>query len=118
MAVEGIKIISDIIDIGKKFIPDIDKQLEFELKMKELEVQDYLNKKGVMEKAITCIFPFIGLIFCLYLASNLIGLWCSFITGKSAFNFPMDRDLYNVIQIYLAGFFGKRAVDSWKGDKR
>ncbi len=114
MAVQGIKIISDIISIGKSFIPDKDKQLEFEIKMKELEVQDYLNKKGTMENAITCIFPFIGFIFCLYLLSNLIGLWYSFITSKPAFNFPLDTNLYQVIQIYLAGFFGKRAVDSWK----
>lgn len=112
MAIQGIKIISDIIDIGKKFIPDTDKQLEFELKMKELEIQDYINKKGVMEKAITCIFPFIGLIFCLYLLSNLMGLWYSYLTGKPSFNFPMDTDLYNVMKIYLFGFFGKRSIDS------
>lgn len=118
MVLGSAKIISDIIDIGKKFIPDDKQKLEFELKMKQLEVEDYANKKGVFENAISCLFPLVGFTFVLYLLSNLIGLWYSFITGKSAFNFPIDDDLYNVIMIYLGGFFGKRTIDSYKkGDK-
>lgn len=112
------KVLSDIIDIGKKFIPDKQQQLEFELKMRELEVKDYANKKGPMENAISCIFPFIGFIFALYVLSNLIGLWYGFVTGKPPVTFPIDKGLYDVIMIYLGGFFGKRTIESYKGEKK
>ncbi len=111
------KILSDIIDIGKNFILDDKQKLEFELKMRQLDIEDYANKKGVLENAVSCIFPLIGTTFVLYLLSNLIGLWYSFITGKPTFNFPIEDGLYNVIMIYLGGFFGKRTIDSYKGGK-
>lgn len=111
-------LIDEALKLVNKFIPDKESQAQFEIEMRKLEVEDFKNKKGSsVEKAVSCLFPLVGVIFCLYLLSNLIGMWRGFFNGGEAYLFPMDEDLYRVMFIYITGFFGKRTVEGWKKEK-
>lgn len=107
--------VNSVLGIINKFIPDKSNQLQAELELTKLEVEDYTNKKGShLEKVVTMVFPTIAFTFCAYLISNLIGMWIGFIFKIESPIFPVDEDLYKIIMIYLAGFFGNRSVKSWK----
>ena len=111
-------IIDEALKIINKFIPDKENANQIALEFKKLEVQDYANKKGSsLEKAVSMVFPLIAFIFCAFLISNLLGMWIGFIFKTESPIFPIDDRMYQIIMVYLTGFFGNRSIKSWKGNE-
>ena len=111
-------IVDEALKIINKFIPDKENVNQIELEFKKLEVEDFSNKRGTsLEKAVSMVFPTIAFIFCAFLISNLIGMWIGFIFKTESPIFPIDDRMYQIIMVYLGGFFGNRTVKSWRGDK-
>ena len=117
--------ISKVTDIIDKAVTDKDAKnqimgelekvnLETEIKLQELFNQRMGTK---LERCISVLFPFIGFIFGLYLLSNLVMYWIAFYKGIEPNYIVVTKELYQVIIVYLAGFFGKRAVDGYVGNK-
>lgn len=112
---DGFKKIGDIVD---KTVEDKDKKNELKVELAKLEaetevkMQTLINgRMGTMlEKCISLVFPMIGAIFSLYLLSNLIMYWIMFFTGEVHTYIYVDEKMYQIIGIYLAGFFGSSAV--------
>ncbi|MGL5570794.1 hypothetical protein [Cetobacterium sp.] len=111
-------IVDEALKIINKFIPDKNTQNQMEIELKKLEVEDFNNKRGTsLEKAISMVFPLIAFIFCGFLISNLLGMWIGFIFKTESPIFPIDDRMYQIIMVYLTGFFGNRSIKSWRGDK-
>ena len=111
-------IVEEALKIINKFIPDKENVNQIELEFKKLEVEDFSNKRGTsLEKAVSMVFPTIAFIFCAFLISNLIGMWIGFIFKTESPIFPIDDRMYQIIMVYLGGFFGNRTVKSWRGEK-
>lgn len=111
-------IVDEALKIINKFIPDKNTQSQMEIELKKLEVEDFSNKRGSsLEKAVSMVFPTIAFIFCGFLISNLIGMWIGFIFKTESPIFPIDDRMYQIIMVYLGGFFGNRTVKSWRGEK-
>ena len=111
-------IVDEALKIINKFIPDKENVNKIELEFKKLEVEDFSNKRGTsLEKAVSMVFPTIAFIFCAFLISNLIGMWIGFIFKTESPIFPIDDRMYQIIMVYLGGFFGNRTVKSWRGEK-
>ncbi|MGL4308190.1 MAG: hypothetical protein ACRCRV_04800 [Cetobacterium sp.] len=111
-------IVNEALKIINKFIPDKENVNQIELEFKKLEVEDFSNKRGTsLEKAVSMVFPTIAFIFCAFLISNLIGMWIGFIFKTESPIFPIDDRMYQIIMVYLGGFFGNRTVKSWRGEK-
>ena len=111
-------IVDEALKIINKFIPDKENVNQIELEFKKLEVEDFSNKRGTsLEKAVSMVFPLIAFIFCAFLISNLIGMWIGFIFKTESPIFPIDDRMYQIIMVYLGGFFGNRTVKSWRGEK-
>lgn len=111
-------IVDEALKIINKFIPDKENVNQIELEFKKLEVEDFSNKRGTsLEKAVSMVFPTIAFIFCAFLISNLIGMWIGFIFKTESPIFPIDDRMYQIIMVYLTGFFGNRSIKSWRGDK-
>ena len=110
-------IVDEALKIINKFIPDKENANQIALELKKLEVQDYSNKRGsALEKAVSMVFPTIAFIFCAFLISNLLGMWIGFIFKTESPIFPIDDKMYQIIMVYLTGFFGNRSIKSWKGE--
>lgn len=112
MSLNPIMLISKLLDLGNKYIPDKDKRLEYEKSLAELEIQSYEAKKTLLERVIPVTFPLLVWILCLGLFSNVIAPWISLI-------FTCETPIYNVdplhaeiIKFFLIGFFGKRTVEA------
>lgn len=111
-------IVDEALKIINKFIPDKENVNKIELEFKKLEVEDFSNKRGTsLEKAVSMVFPTIAFIFCAFLISNLIGMWIGFIFKTESPIFPIDDRMYQIIMVYLTGFFGNRSIKSWRGEK-
>ena len=111
-------IVDEALKIINKFIPDKENVNQIELEFKKLEVEDFSNKRGTsLEKAVSMVFPLIAFIFCAFLISNLLGMWIGFIFKTESPIFPIDDRMYQIIMVYLGGFFGNRTVKSWRGEK-
>lgn len=111
-------VIDEVLKIINKFIPDEKVQNQMEIELKKLEVEDFNNKRGSsLEKTVSMVFPLIAFIFCAFLISNLLGMWIGFIFKTQSPIFPMDDRMYQIIMVYLGGFFGNRSIKSWRGDK-
>lgn len=111
-------IVDEALKIINKFIPDKENVSQIELELKKLEVEDFNNKRGSsLEKTVSMVFPLIAFIFCAFLVSNLLGMWIGFIFKTESPIFPMDDRMYQIIMVYLGGFFGNRSIKSWRGDK-
>lgn len=54
-------IIDNVIEVGKKFFPDKNKQLEFELEMRKIDLDEFQEKKGIITKAFHLVFPLMSL---------------------------------------------------------
>lgn len=54
-------IIDDIIEVGKKFLPDKDKKLEYEIEMRKLNLDEFKEKKGIITKMFHLVFPIMTL---------------------------------------------------------
>lgn len=111
----GFKKIGDIVD---KSIEDKDKKNELNAELIKLETETEVKihtlingRMGTMlERCISLVFPMIGALFSLYLLSNLVMYWIIFFTGKQHTYLYVDEKMYQIIGIYLAGFFGSSAV--------
>lgn len=111
----GFKKVGEIID---KSIEDKDKKNELNAELIKLEAETELKmhtlingRMGTMlEKCISLVFPMIGILFSLYLLSNLVMYWIIFFTGKQHTYLYVDEKMYQIIGIYLAGFFSSSAV--------
>lgn len=111
----GFKKVGEIID---KSIEDKDKKNELNAELIKLEIETELKmhtlingRMGTMlEKCISLVFPMIGILFSLYLLSNLVMYWIIFFTGKQHTYLYVDEKMYQIIGIYLAGFFSSSAV--------
>ena len=111
----GFKKIGDIVD---KSIEDKDKKNELNAELIKLETETEVKmhtlingRMGTMlERCISLVFPMIGALFSLYLFSNLVMYWVIFFTGRQNTYLHVDEKMYQIIGIYLAGFFGSSAV--------
>lgn len=54
-------ILDDIIEVGKKFLPDKDKKLEYEIEMRKLNLDEFKEKKGIFTRMFHLVFPFMTL---------------------------------------------------------
>lgn len=112
---DGFKKVGDIVD---KTVEDKDKKNELQVEIAKLQaetevkIQTLINgRMGTMlEKCISLVFPMIGALFSLYLLSNLVMYWIIFWTGEDHAYLYVDEKMYQIIGIYLAGFFGSSAV--------
>ena len=55
-------IIDDIIEVGKKFLPDKDKKLEYEIEMRKLNLDEFKEKKGIITRMFHLVFPIMTLV--------------------------------------------------------
>lgn len=55
-------ILDDIIEVGKKFLPDKDKKLEYEIEMRKLNLDDFKEKKGIVTRIFHLVFPIMTLV--------------------------------------------------------
>lgn len=120
---DGFKKVGDIVD---KSIEDKDKKNEIHMELAKLEaetevrIQTLVNgRMGTMlEKCISLVFPMIGALFSLYLLSNLVIYWVIVFTGNDYSYLYVDEKMYQIISIYLAGFFGSSAVGKFANKDR
>lgn len=85
--------------------------LQLQVKLKELEVQDYANKKGTaFEKVVTIVFPAMAYTFTFTILSNVLFTWWGMITKSEPYLVVVDDYLYIVIMMYVGGFFGYRGI--------
>lgn len=61
-------ILDDIIEVGKKFLPDKDKKLEYEIEMRKLNIEEFKEKKGIITRAFHLVFPFTVGVWLVFLA--------------------------------------------------
>lgn len=78
------EIIDKVIDIGKKFLPDKDKQLEYEIEMRKLDLEDFKEKKGIITKIFHLVFPFAVFVF---LGMIVIEFWIKI-------NYLLEKDIW------------------------
>ena len=50
-------IIDNIIEVGKKFLPDKEKQMEYELEMRKIDLSEFQEKKGIIKRTFHLVFP-------------------------------------------------------------
>ena len=77
-------ILDDIVEIGKKFLPDKDKQLEYEIEMRKLDLDEFKEKKGIMTRIFHLVFPFAVLVF---LGMTIIEFWIKL-------NYFLEKDIW------------------------
>lgn len=112
-----------VFDVVDKVVTDKDEKnkLLFELQKIEIESNVKLNELinarmgTLLEKCISLVFPIIGFVFAAYLISNLVMHIILFWRGETTELLVIDKELFQVIMIYLTGFFGKGAIKTWKG---
>lgn len=59
------KIISLLLPTIKKFIPNRENQLEFELELRKLDLDDFKEKKGIITRAFHLVFPVMAFALCI-----------------------------------------------------
>lgn len=77
-------IIDDIISIGKKFLPDKDKQLEYEIEMRKLDLSEFQEKKGILKRIFHLVFPISVVV---YLVLTVREFWIKT-------NYFLDKDIW------------------------
>ena len=63
-------ILDNIIEIGKKFLPDKNSQLEYEIEMRKLDISEFQEKKGIITRAFHLVFPFSVIIWLCFLIAE------------------------------------------------
>lgn len=96
-------ILDDIIEVGKKFLPDKDKKLEYEIEMRKLNIDEFKEKKGIITRAFHLVFP---VSVAVYLILTVREFWIKT-------NYFLDKDIWIVqdfvprsLQILVLLFLG------------
>lgn len=115
---DGFKKVGDIVD---KTVEDKDKRNELNVELAKLQaetevkIQTIINgRMGTMlEKCISIVFPMIAFIFGLSILSNLLMFWINFWTKSDNPFLYIDDRLFQIIMVYIGGFFGSSAVGKY-----
>lgn len=111
-----------VFGIADKVIIDKDKKNELDTALKELEMTTNLEFQKILNdrantplgKCISMVFPMVAFAFVLTLVSNVfMHLW-KFFHGETNELIPIASEMYQVMMIYLAGYFGSSTVAKWK----
>lgn len=121
MGIKNILGINKVVDIVDKVVVDKDKKEEIMAELDkmnmeaDIKLQELLNARmgTKLEKCISTLFPAVGFVFVLYLLSNLIMYWICFFRGTEPKYIEVAKELFQVMMIYLSGFFAKRTIDGY-----
>ncbi|CAL7897107.1 hypothetical protein [Fusobacterium necrophorum] len=108
----NIPVVDKLLEIGNKLIPDKDAQLEYEKKIRELDIENMKVNKELFAKIIPITFPvcvWIGCLFCLW------GLFLSVMAfvkeGRYIFfEVKIPSFLMMTCGVFVTGLFGKKNV--------
>ena len=108
----NIPVVDKLLEIGNKLIPDKDAQLEYEKKIRELDIENMKVNKELFAKIIPITFPlcvWLGCLFCLW------GLVLSVMAGVKEgryifFEVKIPSFLMMTCGVFVTGLFGKKNV--------
>lgn len=80
-------------------------------------MQKLMNEKATtpLGKCISITFPIIAFVFSLTLFANIFIHIFKFWKGETTELIPVSKEMYQVIMIYLTGYFSSSTVGKWKG---
>lgn len=113
---------TSIIDIVKKRVPDINAQTELEKELAKLDVE-YTSSRGELLKSdvIRYTFPALVAIIVVGYAWNILSgaVWSIFdMTGHEKYLFEPPTELLDFLKWYCGGFFGTRVVSEYTHNKK
>lgn len=98
-------IIDSVLSIANKFIPNKESQLEFEKKIKEIELEEYKEKKTLLEKIVPITFPLLVWVMVLGLLVNVV-----FAIKEKGQPYVVDPLHFELIKWFMIALFGKKIV--------
>ena len=75
--------ITEIIELANKFIPNTDDKNKFVIELSKLELQDFKEKKGLISRALHLVFPFATFVLiCMYIVEFYLRVKQFLIVGE------------------------------------
>lgn len=123
---DGIPILSDIVKIVNKAVPDKDKQAEIEsalkesimngdIKLKELDIESDRVENSLIMKAFERLpIPLIFYAFVLIVLNNsILAPYVEFFSGKKLPILALDPTFADVVKVTVIALFGKKVGDKF-----